>query len=93
MKKIFWIAGENSSDLHASFVIKVLNNRDIKLQHLGIGGPEMQANGFDAIFPFEKFSVMGFLEVLKHLFFYINVEKQIKKLFFSSKPDLVVLVD
>ena len=93
MKKIFWIAGENSSDLHASFVIKVLNKRDIKLQHFGIGGPEMQANGFDAIFPFEKFSVMGFLEVLKHLFFYINVEKQIKKLFFSSKPDLVVLVD
>ena len=93
MKKIFWIAGENSGDLHSSKVIEELNKRNTDLEHFGIGGKQMEKFGFKPLFPFERFSVMGFLEVFKHLFFFINVEKRIKQIFLVSPPDLVILVD
>ncbi|MBC8384005.1 MAG: lipid-A-disaccharide synthase, partial [Candidatus Cloacimonetes bacterium] len=93
MKQIFWIAGENSGDLHSSKVIEELQIRKAKFKHFGIGGSRMQDFGFKPIFPFERFSVMGFLEVLKHLFFFIKVENKIKQTFQTNPPDLVILVD
>jgi len=93
VKNIFWVAGENSGDLHASIVIKALNKRGSNYRHLGIGGHRMQAQGFTPMFPFQKFSIMGFLEVLQSLPFIWHVEKEIKKFFAKIKPDLVVLVD
>ncbi len=79
--------------MHAAGVIKELNSRGFYARHYGIGGYKMQAEGFEALFPFKRFSVMGFLEVLKHIKFFWQVEKAIKKEFLTNKPDLVVLVD
>ena len=95
MKKvrIFWIAGENSGDLHASIVLKELNKRFNNIENFGIGGEKMKSHGFKAIYPFERFSVMGFVEVVKHLAFFADVEKRIKNIFKYFPPDLVVLVD
>lgn len=93
MKKIFWIAGENSGDLHSSKVIEELSGRNSNFEHFGIGGRLMEKVGFKPLFPFDRFSVMGFVEVLKHLFFFIKVEKRIKQIFRAAPPDLVVLVD
>ena len=92
-QKIFWIAGENSGDLHASKVIYQLNKKSKNITHFGIGGKNMQNVGFNPIFPFERFSVMGFSEVIKHLFFFLKVEMKIKKNFKTNPPDLVVLTD
>jgi len=93
MKKIFWIAGEKSGDLHASYVMEQLNNSHPELMHSGIGGPRMEKFAFKPLFPFARFSVMGFAEVIKHLSFFLKVEKKIKTLFREDPPDLVVLVD
>ncbi len=92
-KNIFWVAGENSGDLHASMVIKALNERGNNYHHLGIGGHRMQAHGFKSMFPFQKFSIMGFLEVVQSLPFIWRVEQKIYKILENIKPDLVVLVD
>ncbi len=92
-QKIFWIAGENSGDLHTSKVISQLNRNNKNIIHFGIGGENMQKAGLTPIFLFERFSVMGFSEVLKHLFFYLKVEVKIKKIFKTNPPDLVVLTD
>lgn len=92
-KRIFWIAGENSGDLHASIVIKELNKRFSNIENFGIGGDNMRAFGFRTIYPFERFSVMGFIEVVKHMAFFAGVEKSIKDIFKNDPPDLVVLVD
>ncbi len=92
MKKIFWLAGEKSGDLHASFVMKSLNSED-KYCHLGIGGPLMQKEGLNTSFDFKRFNVMGFVEVIKHLAFFAKVEKDVRNLMISTKPDLLVLVD
>ncbi len=92
-KTIFWLAGENSGDLHASLVMRKLNTEIPFIRHIGIGGNRMRAEGLEQIFPFERFAVMGFVEVIQHLFFFLKVEKTVKKLLYKEKPDLVVLVD
>lgn len=92
-KNIFWVAGENSGDLHASIVLKALNERGGDYRHTGIGGHRMQAEGFIPLFPFGKFALMGFWEVLNSLPFIWRVEKEIKRMFEENRPDLVVLVD
>jgi len=92
-RRIFWIAGENSGDLHASIVLKELNKQYRNIENFGIGGEKMKSHGFQAIYPFERFSVMGFFEVIKHLAFFAGVEKHIKNIFQNKPPDLVVLID
>ena len=92
-KTIFWLVGESSGDLHASLVMKSLNEQVPDLIHTGIGGPRMQALGLRSLYPFKRFAVMGFVEVLKHVFFFWRVEQGIKRFLKRSKPDLVILVD
>jgi len=93
MSKIFWIAGENSGDLHSSIVLQELQKQHKNYRHFGIGGSLMQKYGFKPILPFERFAVMGFIEVLKHLFFFLKVEKKIEYIFKNDPPDLIILVD
>ncbi|MCB5229897.1 MAG: lipid-A-disaccharide synthase [Candidatus Cloacimonetes bacterium] len=90
---IFWLVGENSGDLHASLVMKSLNAQIPDIRHTGIGGPRMQALGLKPLYPFHRFAVMGFVEVLRHLFFFWKVEAGIKRHLKREKPDLVILVD
>ncbi len=93
MKKIFWLVGENSGDLHASMVMKRINQDIQNVYHYGVGGSRMQAEKLNPLFEFERFSIMGFVEVLKHICFFIHVENRIKHIFKTDKPDLVILVD
>jgi len=90
---IFWLVGESSGDLHAELVMKSLNIAIPNLKHVGIGGPRMQKQGLKPLFPFQRFAVMGFVEVLAHLFFFLKVQNRIRKLFAKEKPDLAILVD
>ena len=92
MKKIFWVAGEKSGDLHAAEVMRAINKRE-QVFHYGVGGDKMQAAGLQTEFDFLRFNVMGFVEVLKHLKFFAKVEKQIKKILSEQPPDLLILVD
>lgn len=92
MKKIFWLVGERSGDLHASYVLKKLNRLG-EYTHYGVGGKLMQEEGLESLFEFSKFNVMGFIEVIKHLNYFLNVEKKIRKILISNRPDLLVLVD
>lgn len=92
-KRVFWLAGEKSGDLHASNVLKVLKTKHPNWFHYGIGGPMMQQLGFNTLYSFKRFSVMGFVEVVKHLNFFLKVEKRIEKEFVQNPPEVVVLVD
>ena len=90
---IFWLAGENSADIHSSIVMKSLNSGIPGVRHIGIGGPLMQTEGLLPLFPFASFNVMGFVEVAGHLGFFWKVERQLKRFFQEEKPDLAILVD
>jgi lipid-A-disaccharide synthase len=92
-KTIFWLAGESSGDLHASLVMQKLNEEIPYVRHIGIGGNRMKGEGLLQLFPFERFAVMGFVEVIRHLGFFLKVELAIKRVLIKEKPDLVILVD
>ena len=93
MSKIFFVAGEPSGDLHASKLAEEIKrvNPDIKL--MGIGGANMAAAGISLFRRTDELSIIGLLDIFKHL-------RKIKEMFSSflvkvekEKPDLVVLVD
>jgi len=93
MKNIFMLVGERSADVHAAEVIKQLKLKDTSSTIWGIGGPLMQEQGFKTIFPFSKFSIIGFAEVIGHLGFIMKVFRTLKTEFKARKPDLAILVD
>jgi len=91
--RIFWLAGENSADLHASLVMRSINAFLPGVQHFGIGGSNMQKAGLKTLFNFSRFNVMGFAEVVKHIPFFLKVEEELKRVFREERPDLAILVD
>ena len=93
MKNIFILVGERSADVHAAEVIKQLKQKNHSLNIWGIGGPLMQKHGFASIFPFSKFSIIGFAEVIAHLGFILKIFRELKSEFIARKPDLAILVD
>ena len=56
--RIAMVAGEASGDLLASLLIGALKARLPDAVFYGIGGPRMQAQGFDAWWPIDKLSVV-----------------------------------
>lgn len=64
--RLAMVAGEASGDLLAAALIGGLKERWPALAAHGIGGPRMQAAGFDAWWPSDKLAVRGYVEVLRH---------------------------
>jgi lipid-A-disaccharide synthase len=93
MKRIAIIAGEVSGDLLAARLIRALRQHYPDCQFEGIAGAEMQAAGCTALFPLEKLSVMGLVEVLKHLPELLSIRKQLFKRWKHDPPDLFIGVD
>lgn len=93
MQRIAIIAGEASGDLLAARLILALKELKSDLVFEGIAGPEMQAAGCVSLFPMEKLSVMGLVEVLKDLPALLSIRKQLKERWTATPPDLFIGVD
>jgi len=93
MKRIAIIAGEASGDLLAARLILALRERRPDCQFEGIAGTEMQAVGCHSLFPLEKLSVMGLVEVLVHLPELLSIRKQLFERWRDNPPDLFIGVD
>jgi len=62
--KLFVIAGEPSGDRLGGALMQGLKTLAPGVTFQGIGGPLMQSEGLDSLFPMEELSVMGLAEVL-----------------------------
>lgn len=93
MKRVAIIAGEASGDLLAARLIIALREQYPDIAFEGIAGPEMQAAGCVSLFPLEKLSVMGLVEVLKHLPELLSIRKQLFQRWQANPPDLFIGVD
>jgi len=91
--KIALIAGEESGDLLAAELMAALKARQPGIQFIGMGGPKMQAQGLNSWFDYKTLSVMGFIEVLRHLPALLKLRKSLLKRLLAEKPDLVIGVD
>jgi lipid-A-disaccharide synthase len=92
-KRLLVSAGEHSGDLRAGALIGELKKRIPGLQLKGIGGSSLQALGLASEFDLKQLSVMGFVEVLKHLPFFMRVMKRMELLLDQWEPDRLLLID
>ena len=88
------VAGETSGDLLAGLLLGGVKQRWPAVHSAGIGGPQMQAQGFEAWWPSEKLAVRGYVEVLRHYREIIGIRRQLQaRLLHDTRPDLFIGVD
>ena len=93
MKTIAMVAGEASGDLLASQLMLAIKAKIPAVRFVGIGGPKMQAAGMQVLYPMEKLSVMGYLEVLRHYREIAGIRRSLRKHLLANPPDLFIGVD
>ncbi len=87
------VAGETSGDLLAGLLIEGLKTRWPTLRMQGIGGPAMQAHGFDSWWPQEKLAVRGYIEVLPRLWEILSIRRELRRRLIEQPPALFVGID
>jgi len=92
-RRIVLVVGEASGDLLGSALIEELNQRFSEVEFVGIGGPLMIAQGFDAWYRMSELSVMGYVEVIKKLPKLICIRSSLIRRVLRYQPDLVVGID
>jgi lipid-A-disaccharide synthase len=93
MPTIGIVAGEASGDLLGSHLIRALKKRRPDLEFVGIAGPKMMAEGAKTLFPMERLSVRGFVEVIQHLPGLLSLRNELAQHFIQNPPDLFVGID
>ena len=93
MPKIAIVAGEASGDLLGGHLIAALKNMRSDLSFFGIAGPKMQREGAKSLYPMEKLSVRGYLEVIKHLPMLLKLRKNLLNQILAEKPDIFIGID
>ncbi len=91
--EIAMVAGEASGDILAAGLIKEIKRHHPDAHCYGIGGPLMQAEGFESLFPMDRLSVMGLVEVLGRLKELIGIRRQLRERFLRDRPDIFVGID
>jgi lipid-A-disaccharide synthase len=87
------VAGEASGDLLASLLLSGMRQRWPEMHSHGIGGPHMQAQGFDAWWPSDKLAVRGYVEVLRHYREIVGIRAQLKDRLLAQPPSAFIGVD
>ena len=90
---VFVLAGEPSGDEYGAELMKHMKSENPNIHFHGIGGPGMQKYGLKSMVSFEKMTVMGFVEILKSITFFIQTEKKIIQFIKQNKPDKIILID
>lgn len=93
VKSIYLIAGEKSGDIIGASVIDQIQKIDPNVNIVGVGGPEMLKRNFSSLFPMHQISMMGFFEILPHIFFLKRLIKETVEDIIQKKPDIVVTID
>ena len=92
-QQIAMVAGEASGDLLASLLIPSLQQQWPGVQLHGIGGPRMNALGFESWWPVSKLAVRGYVEVLKHYREIVEIRRQLKQRLLKNPPQMFIGVD
>ena len=91
--KYYLIVGEASGDLHASHLMRSLQQEDPEAQFRFFGGDLMSAVGGTRVRHYKELAYMGFIPVLMHLPTIFRNLKFCKQDITQWRPDAVILVD
>ncbi|MCC7549202.1 MAG: lipid-A-disaccharide synthase [Burkholderiales bacterium] len=91
--RIAMVAGEASGDLLGAHLVGALKAALPGARFMGIGGPRMQAAGFEVWHPSEALAVRGYVEVIRHLPRILGIRNDLRKRLVADPPDLFVGVD
>ena len=90
--KVFLIAGEASGDKLGAALMRGLKQLTTSV-FSGVGGPLMQAEGMESLFPMDELSIMGLAEVLPK---YLHLKRRIAQTaqaVLAAKPDVLITID
>ena len=94
MAKIYIIAGENSGDFIGGSLMKNLKNiYQSKLDFVGVGGSCMEEQGMQSIFSISEINLIGFFEIIPHIFRLRKLIQQTVNDINNERPDLLITID
>ena len=87
------LAGEASGDLLGAPLLQALRERLPHARFSGVGGPAMQAADLHSLIDMERLSVMGLVEVLRHLPDILAAERALLAHWAADPPDVFIGID
>lgn len=90
---ILLTCGETSGEYHAGKLIKAIKERSPGSRVIALGGELLERLGAEVSFPMERYSFMGFSEIISGIPRIISLESELKSLMKSGVIDLFVPVD
>ncbi len=91
--RLVLVAGEASGDLLGADLIAGLKTRFPDAHFAGIGGPRMRDAGMQLWHPAERLSIMGLVEVLRHLPALLALRRDVYKRVLRERPDVFIGID
>src|SRR3954470_21486744 len=93
MRKILFVVGEASGDLHAAGVAAALQRLRPELVLVAAGGPRLAEQGVELVHRDSQLGVMGFLEILKHVPRHFLLLRKLRTMMESGEVALLILID
>ena len=93
MRKVLFVAGEASGDLHAAGVAASLRRIRPELLLAAVGGAKLAEEGLEMVHLDAHLGVMGFLEVLEHVPAHFRLLGKITGMMQRGELALIVLID
>lgn len=91
--KLFLVAGEASGDKLGAALMAGVKRLHPDVTFEGIGGPLMEAEGLESLFPMEELSVMGLVEVLPKYRALKRRIAQTAQAVLAVAPDALITID
>jgi lipid-A-disaccharide synthase len=91
--RIAIVAGEASGDLLGSILIRAVRERVPEAEFYGIAGPRMIAAGATTLYPMERLSVRGYVEVVRRLPELLRLRAELGRRLAADRPALFIGVD
>lgn len=87
------VAGEASGDTLGASLMRALKEKYPQARFIGIAGPQMIAEGAESLFPMERLSVMGLVEVLGRLRELLKIRAEVFSRLGRQRIDLFIGID